>query len=103
MSLRLCSRAPLMRMCSSTVIHSHCMDRSEGSLRGAKGIQNRLDRSIFAAVEDPTRGAWKQMAATDTVAGYELEGSLLEVCTCNVLCPCWIGEDPDGGDCLSVV
>ncbi len=36
-------------------------------------------------------------------AGYELEGSLLEVCTCNVLCPCWIGEDPDGGDCLSVV
>jgi hypothetical protein len=43
------------------------------------------------------------MAATDTTAGYELEGSLLEVCTCNVLCPCWIGEDPDGGDCLSVV
>jgi hypothetical protein len=35
--------------------------------------------------------------------GYELEGSLLEVCTCNVLCPCWIGEDPDGGECLSVV
>jgi hypothetical protein len=43
------------------------------------------------------------MAATDTTVGYELEGSLLEVCTCNVLCPCWIGEDPDGGDCLSVV
>jgi hypothetical protein len=43
------------------------------------------------------------MAATDTAAGYELEGSLLEVCTCNVLCPCWIGEDPDGGECLSVV
>jgi hypothetical protein len=34
---------------------------------------------------------------------YELEGSLLEVCTCNVLCPCWIGEDPDGdGTCDSV-
>jgi hypothetical protein len=31
---------------------------------------------------------------------YELEGSLLEVCTCKVLCPCWIGEDPDGdGTC----
>ena len=43
------------------------------------------------------------MAATDTAAGYDLEGSLLEVCTCDVLCPCWIGEDPDGGDCLSVV
>jgi len=31
--------------------------------------------------------------------GYQLEGRLLEVCDCNVLCPCWIGEDPDGGTC----
>jgi hypothetical protein len=30
---------------------------------------------------------------------YKIEGSLLEVCTCNVLCPCWVGEDPDGGTC----
>ena len=30
---------------------------------------------------------------------YEIEGRLLEVCTCNVLCPCWVGEDPDGGTC----
>lgn len=30
---------------------------------------------------------------------YLLEGRLLEVCDCNVLCPCWIGEDPDGGTC----
>lgn len=30
---------------------------------------------------------------------YELKGSILEVCDCNVLCPCWIGEDPDGGTC----
>jgi hypothetical protein len=34
---------------------------------------------------------------------YTLEGELLEVCTCKVLCPCWIGEDPDGdGTCDSV-
>ena len=26
---------------------------------------------------------------------YHLEGRLLEVCNCRVLCPCWIGEDPD--------
>ena len=31
--------------------------------------------------------------------GYQLEGSLLEVCTCKILCPCWVGEDPDGGTC----
>lgn len=30
---------------------------------------------------------------------YQIEGRLLEVCTCNVLCPCWVGEDPDGGTC----
>ncbi len=30
---------------------------------------------------------------------YQIEGGLLEVCTCNTLCPCWVGEDPDGGIC----
>ena len=34
---------------------------------------------------------------------YELEGQLLEVCTCNTLCPCWVGEDPDGGICECVL
>lgn len=34
---------------------------------------------------------------------YELEGTILEVCNCNVLCPCWIGEDPDPGTCDAVV
>jgi hypothetical protein len=40
------------------------------------------------------------MAATTSI--YELEGQLLEVCNCNVLCPCWIGEDPDRGTCDAV-
>jgi len=35
--------------------------------------------------------------------GYKLEGTILEVCDCNVLCPCWIGEDPDNGTCDAVV
>jgi hypothetical protein len=34
---------------------------------------------------------------------YQLEGRLLEVCTCNILCPCWVGEDPDGGRCTGVL
>ena len=34
---------------------------------------------------------------------YRLEGSILEVCNCRVLCPCWIGEDPDQGTCDSVL
>ena len=37
-------------------------------------------------------------APAERSEGYQLEGTLLEVCSCDVLCPCWIGEDPDGGD-----
>jgi hypothetical protein len=36
-------------------------------------------------------------ALTDAV--YDLTGSLLEACSCGVLCPCWVGADPDGGSC----
>jgi len=32
---------------------------------------------------------------------YKLEGRLLEVCHCNIACPCWLGEDPDYGECYS--
>jgi hypothetical protein len=35
--------------------------------------------------------------------GYQLEGRLLEVCNCKVLCPCWIGEDADNGTCDALV
>lgn len=35
--------------------------------------------------------------------GYKLEGRLLEVCNCNVLCPCWIGENADHGICEASV
>src|ERR687884_384793 len=38
-----------------------------------------------------------------TTGRYFLEGRLLEVCDCGVLCPCWIGEDPDNGTCRSAL
>ena len=31
--------------------------------------------------------------------GYAVEGKLLEACSCGGPCPCWVGEDPDGGTC----
>jgi hypothetical protein len=48
------------------------------------------------------------MTATSTAGTvattYDVEGRLLEVCTCNTLCPCWVGEDPDGdGTCDSIM
>lgn len=36
---------------------------------------------------------------TAPTSAFRLEGTMLEACDCNVLCPCWIGEDPDGGTC----
>lgn len=38
-----------------------------------------------------------------TRRAYALEGTLLEACSCGVLCPCWIGEDPDLGECFAFV
>jgi hypothetical protein len=40
--------------------------------------------------------------STAVETGYELEGTLLEACSCGVLCPCWIGVDPDHGTCESI-
>ena len=44
-----------------------------------------------------------ESSSTDVASGYQFEGTLLEVCSCDTLCPCWIGEDPDQGTCQSVV
>jgi hypothetical protein len=37
------------------------------------------------------------------MATYDVEGSILEACSCSAPCPCWIGEDPHGGRCDSFV
>jgi hypothetical protein len=39
------------------------------------------------------------MVSEEDRMGYQLEGRILEVCNCNILCPCWVGEDPDPGTC----
>src|SRR5579859_1580435 len=57
------------------------------------------------------RGHWPRLSHTTTAPtamggrkmAYHLEGRLLEVCDCRVLCPCWIGEDPDNGTCDTIV
>jgi hypothetical protein len=45
-----------------------------------------------------TREALQQADAV-----YSFQGTLIEACSCNVLCPCWIGEDPDLGECYAIV
>ena len=39
----------------------------------------------------------------ETQSIYLLDGSLIEACSCNVNCPCWIGEDPDLGECFAII
>jgi hypothetical protein len=34
---------------------------------------------------------------------YALEGRLLEACSCGGPCPCWVGDDPDGGSCEGMI
>lgn len=40
---------------------------------------------------------------TATATTYEVEGRLLEVCNCEAICPCWVGQDPDNGTCDSIL
>jgi hypothetical protein len=44
----------------------------------------------------------KERAEATSVV-YDLQGTLLEACSCGVLCPCWVGEDPDGGTCEAFI
>lgn len=41
--------------------------------------------------------------ATASPTTYSIDGTLLEACSCAAPCPCWIGDDPDGGTCDSFV
>lgn len=43
------------------------------------------------------------MTVTDEGTTYEIEGRLLEVCNCDAICPCWVGEDPDHGTCDAIL
>lgn len=43
------------------------------------------------------------MTATLETSTYLLEGRLLEVCDCEVICPCWVGEDPHHGTCAGTI
>lgn len=47
--------------------------------------------------------ATTETAPAATQLAYDLKGTLLEACSCGVLCPCWIGEDPDGGACDGLI
>src|SRR5215475_1479512 len=57
-----------------------------------------------SASTPPQRAAWTTKRrdthmATAAPTTYSIDGTLLEACSCMAPCPCWIGDDPDGGKC----
>src|SRR5215475_2595615 len=42
------------------------------------------------------------MTVTSETTTYDIAGRLLEVCNCDAICPCWVGDDPDHGTCDSI-
>lgn len=70
---------------------------AEAHIRAAHPtLAGQLSREEILAMAVETDDKGDNMA---TNGGYDFEGTLLEACSCKVLCPCWIGEDPDGGSC----
>lgn len=70
-----------------------------GVLAGAAALL----KTPLAEASELTVPASDRLEERMTAMTYRIEGRLLEVCTCNVLCPCWVGEDPDGGTCDSAL
>jgi FtsP/CotA-like multicopper oxidase with cupredoxin domain len=44
----------------------------------------------------------RRAAADRSQAPYRLRGSFYEACDCFTVCPCWMGNNPDGGECTGV-
>ncbi len=68
---------------------------------GALAAAAALLTTPRAEAAAPMVPAMDRLEERMTAMTYQIEGRLLEVCTCNTLCPCWVGEDPDGGTCDS--
>jgi hypothetical protein len=50
------------------------------------------------------RGTRTQPGAERQAIGrtYQIEGTVMEACDCDTVCPCYAGEDPTNGSCQSV-
>lgn len=82
------------------------MLRDSGLLAGAAALLTgtrvgRASQNLTPARLAPEESTTLSHQERTTDMVYQIEGRLLEVCTCNTLCPCWVGEDPDGGTCDS--
>jgi FtsP/CotA-like multicopper oxidase with cupredoxin domain len=66
--------------------------------------RSSADTEAYHNSSSPTlRHPVEKRAPTDRgTAPYQLHGTFYEACDCNVICPCWLGSDPDEGECTGV-
>lgn len=62
---------------------------------GEKEYLDSSSPSLQHRVEERTTAIRNQ-------ASYRLRGSFYEACDCFTVCPCWMGNNPDGGECTGV-
>jgi hypothetical protein len=81
--------------------HDHLRKAEDLELAGLSALHGVADRPLRErlglALE--TIGDEVASVAGALPASAITINRMLEVCDCNVLCPCWIGEDPDNGTC----
>ena len=76
--------------------------------RGVRSIraeyQSSADTEAYHNSSSPTlrHPVEKRAPADRGTAPYQLHGTFYEACDCNVICPCWLGGDPDEGECTGV-
>src|SRR5207244_10984363 len=100
----------------AVLVRVRCAYRPPFRLRGWRHLPLQSDcnatarpHARMASVNGHTRPkgatamAMTKEKAEATSLVYDLQGTLLEACSCGVLCPCWVGEDPDGGACDAFV
>jgi hypothetical protein len=71
-----------------------------GALSGVAALSACTAPMLVVQPESTAQdGQGETNMSAQTSKTYELDGSLLEACSCGGPCPCWVGDDPDGGSC----
>jgi len=62
------------------------------------------ENSFYHSSSSPSlRHRVEREAPTDRgKAPYQLHGFFYEACDCYTICPCWLGNNPDGGECIGI-
>jgi FtsP/CotA-like multicopper oxidase with cupredoxin domain len=72
-------------------------------VRRVRAVYTSNDETYRSSSSPSLRHAVERKPAADRrLAPYQLTGVFYEACDCFTICPCWLGSDPDGGECTGV-